>query len=128
MFWAVCGEYDRQRKTITNESGFILTAIKENWYQKDFDKRSKELAKSFSNGVPLINDAWLKLMKKFNTYDSTEIQQRSGIVRMLQVNEIESIRSDLLNGGFSQNTKKMLSNLGWDYGLAIDIFSFNNNH
>ena len=118
-------EYDRQRKTITNESGFILTAIKENWYQKDFDKRSKELAKSFSNGVPLINDAWLKLMKKFNTYDSSEIQQRSGIVRMLQPNEIKLIRKDLLNGGFSPNTKKMLSNLGWDFGFAIDIFSFN---
>ena len=111
-------EFDRQRDTVTNESGFILTAIKENWYQRDFDKKRKEIAKKLSEGVPLLNDAWAKLMKKFNTYNTHEIQERSGIVRMLQVNEIESIRNDLLNGGFSQNTKKMLSNLGWDYGLG----------
>ena len=121
-------EFDRQRDTVTNESGFILTAIKENWYQKDFERNCKEIAKKTSEGIPLLNDAWTKLMKKFNTYNTREIQQRSGIVRMLQVNEIEIIRNDLLNGGFSPNTKRMLSNLGWDYGLVIDIFSFNNDH
>ena len=121
-------ELYRQKDSVNNESGFILTAIKENWYQRDFDKKRKEIAKKLSEGIPLLNDAWTKLMKKFNTYNTYEIQQRSGIVRMLKVNEIERIRNDLLNGGFSSNTKKMLSNLGWDYGLAIDIFSFNNNH
>ncbi len=119
-------ELDRQRDTVTNESGFILTAIKENWYQRDFEKNCKEMAKKISEDIPLLNDAWTKLMKKFNTYNVREIQQRSGIVRMLKVNEIEIIRNDLLNGGFSPNTKKMLSNLGWDFGLAVDIFSFNN--
>ena len=122
-------ELDRQRGSISNESGFIFTAIKENWYQKDFERNCTEMAKKTSEGIPLLNDAWTKLMKKFNTYNIREIQQRLGIVRMLQVNEIEIIRNDLLNGGFSKNTKKMLSNLGWDFGLAIDTFSFNNaNH
>ena len=119
-------EFDRQRDTVKNESGFILTAIKENWYQKDFEKNCKEIAKKISEGIPLLNDAWTKLMRKFNTYNISEIQERSGIVRMLQVNEIEIIRNDLLSGGFSRNTKEMLTNLGWDFGLAIDIFSFNN--
>ena len=45
---------------------------------------------------------------------------------MLNEKEIGKIRNDLLNGGFSPDTKNMLDRLGWDYGLAVDIFSFNN--
>ena len=120
-------ELGRQIGSIKNESGFIYTAVKENWYQKNFEKRCKEMAETKSDGIPLIKDAWLKLMYKFNTYNTREIQRRSGMLRMLQLKEIETIRNDLLNGGFSPNTKKMLSNLCWDFGLAVDIFSFNNN-
>ena len=120
-------EFDRQRNTITNESGFILTAIKENWYQRDFEKKCKEIAKKKSEGIQIVNDAWKKLMTIFETYNIKEIQQRSGIIRMLNEKEIGKIRNDLLNGGFSPDTKNMLERLGWDYGLAVDIFSFNNN-
>ena len=118
-------ELYRQRWTITNESGFIITAVKENWYQKDFERKCQEIAKNISDNEPLIYDAWLKLMKKFEMYNIREIQRRTGIVRMLQIKEIKTIRNDLLNGGFSQKTKKMLLNLGWDFGLVVDIFSFN---
>ena len=121
-------ELEKQADSVTNKQGFIVKAVKENWYEKNFDRKCKEIAKKNSEGSALLNDSWLKLMKILHTYNSYEIRVKFGVLRMLTESEINIVRNDLLNGGFSPKTKQMLLNIGWDFGLAVDVFSFNNNN
>ena len=119
-------ELERQRNTITNEGGFIVKGIKENWYRREFERRREEVANRESEGVEVVKEGWKKLMGIFDTYNVKEIKERAGIERMLNEKEVKEVRRDLLGGGFTVETKKKLEELGWDYGLAVDVFSFNN--
>ena len=117
-----------QFRTIKNKAGFIIDAIRENWF-----KKSKESA-NITNSAPenqqndLERRYWLKLMNKFRTASEEMVKRRSGIKRMLTEEEIQMLQDDLFEGSLSYDTKEMLDELGWDHGLAIDIFSFNPVH
>ena len=111
-------------RVIKNKSGFIIKAIKENWFKKSKESANKLNITQENQQNESEHRYWLKLMKKFRTASEEMVKRRSGIKRMLNEEEIEMIRSGLFNGSLSYNTKEMLRDLGWDEGLAIDIFSF----
>ena len=111
-------------RVISNKAGFIVKAIKENWFQK-----SKETAEGLKNPQNSPERRyWIKLMRKYQTASEEAIKEITGIKRMLNEEEISMVQRGLLDGGFNFETKEMLSDLGWDYGLAVSIFSLNNDH
>ena len=106
-------------RAINNKAGFIVQAIKENWFQK-----SKETEPQNSSE----RRYWLKLMKKYQTASEEMIKEITGIKRMLNEEEIKMVQDGLFAGSLPFETKEMLNDLGWDHGLAVSIFSFNNDN
>ena len=116
-------------RVIGNKAGFIIKAIKENWFQKSIES-TKATANNIQNNNQnkIERKYWAKLMSTFKTASEEAIKEITGIKRMLNEKEIKIVQKNLLNGSLSPETKKMLNNLGWEHGLAIHIFSFNNDH
>ena len=103
---------------IKNKAGFIYKAIEENWLNKSIA----------DNTIKLEAKWWKKLLKKLKVGSIEKAKELTGIKRMLRAEEIKKIRADLLKGSLSSSIKIMLKRLGWEEGLAIDIFSINSKH